>query len=215
MDAEQPAANDSLPSGKDRPPFNEVSVLFPLLTFYTVVYLGLMAVEFFLPAVVRVPDGMMPIYIALVGAYAADKEVRRWAGVAEPPRKGSFFVYLWMVFFLMAFLVRAFRPEFSMPTELGVVVLQVLGIFFGSRASKYIYNARVLPGADRKDMESQQGLVMELMKIRGRVTRREVMEQLGVSHSTAYRFLYALEQQGLICRMGDNKGTYYVLKSKR
>lgn len=212
MSDKAPISDATGQTPKERPPFNEVSVLFPLLTFYTVGYLGLMAVEFFLRGVVRVPDGMMPVYVALVGAYAADKEIRRWAGAAEPPRKGSFFVYLWMLFFLAAFLIRTFRPEFIMPTELGAVVLQVLGIFFGSRASKYIYNARVLPGADRKDMESQQALVMELIKTRGRVTRREVMEQLGVSHSTAYRLLYALEQQGLIRRMGDNKGTYYVLK---
>ena len=51
-----------------------------------------------------------------------------------------------------------------------------------------------------------------LIKSKGRVTRREVMEQLNVSHSTAYRLLYALEQQYLIRRMGDNKGAYYVLK---
>lgn len=194
-----------------RPPFNEVSVLFPLLTFYTVGYLGLMAAEFFLRGVLKVPGGMMPVYVALVGAYAADKEIRRWAGAAEPPRKGSFFVYLWMLFFLVAFLIRTFRPEFIMPTELGAVVLQVLGIFFGSRASKYIYNARVLPGADRKDMESQQAQVLDLIKSRGRVTRREVVAQLAVSSTTAYRLLYALEQRGLIRRVGDNKGTYYVL----
>lgn len=55
MDTNQPAANDTPPQPAERPllrqstskgrlPFNEVSVLFPLLTFYTVVYLGLIAV---------------------------------------------------------------------------------------------------------------------------------------------------------------------------
>ena len=33
---------------KDRPPFNEVSVLFPLLSIYTAGYLGLMIADFFL-----------------------------------------------------------------------------------------------------------------------------------------------------------------------
>src|SRR3989337_28691 len=63
----------------------------------------------------------MPIYIALTGAYAADKEIRRWAGNPEPPRKGSVFVYLWLLFYLVAFLIRAFRPEFALPEELGRV----------------------------------------------------------------------------------------------
>ncbi|MDD5677938.1 MAG: helix-turn-helix domain-containing protein [Kiritimatiellae bacterium] len=53
--------------------------------------------------------------------------------------------------------------------------------------------------------------MLDLLKAQGRVTRREVMEQSGVSHSTAYRLLYTLEQRGLIRRVGDNKGTYYVL----
>jgi len=34
---------DALPT-ESRPPFNEISILFPLLALYTVSYLGLMAV---------------------------------------------------------------------------------------------------------------------------------------------------------------------------
>ena len=73
-----------------------------------------------------------------VGDYAADKEVRRWVGNPEPSRNGALFVYLWLIFFMAAFVVRYFRPEYSLPTELSPVILQVLGIFFGSRASKQI-----------------------------------------------------------------------------
>lgn len=210
METNKQAENETPLPDTERYPFNELSVLFPLLTLYTAAYLGLMAAEFLLRGMLKVPGGMMPVYIALVSAYAADKEIRRWVGVAEAPRKGSLFVYLWMLFFLSAFLLRAFRPEFSMPEELSAVVLQVLGIFFGSRASKYIYNARLLPEAGRKERESQQAQVLDLIKSRGRLTRREVVAQLAVSAMTAYRLLYALEQQGQIRRVGDNKGTYYV-----
>lgn len=153
----------------------------------------------------------MPVYIALVGAYAADKEIRRWAGAAEPPRKGAFFVYLWLLFFLGAFLLQSFRPEFALPPELDKVVLQVLGIFFGSKVSKSIYNARLLPEAERIAREGQEGQVIDLLKTRGRITRKEVAEHLAVSPSTSYRLLYALEQQGRIRRKGDNIGTYYEL----
>lgn len=52
----------------ERPPFNEISVLFPLLTFYTVGYMGLMAAEFFLRGALKMPNGLMPIYIALLGS---------------------------------------------------------------------------------------------------------------------------------------------------
>ncbi len=132
---------DTSPS-ESRLPFNEVSVLFPLLTLYTVAYMGLMAAEFVLRGAFVVPAGMMPVYIALVGAYAADKEIRRWAVGNQSSRKGALFVYLWLLFFLTAFLLHSFRVDFTMPEELSKVVLQVLGIFFGSRASKYVYETR-------------------------------------------------------------------------
>jgi len=73
--AERPLLRQS--TSKGRLPFNEVSVLFPLLTFYTVVYLGLIAAEFVLRGAFTLPAGLMPVYIALTGAYAADKEIRR------------------------------------------------------------------------------------------------------------------------------------------
>ena len=75
------------PQPEPRPPFNEVSVLFPLLTLVTVAYLAMIVAEFFLPKAVHMPGMMMPVYISLLSAYAADKEIRRWVGVPEPPRK--------------------------------------------------------------------------------------------------------------------------------
>ncbi|MBI3986493.1 MAG: DeoR family transcriptional regulator [Lentisphaerae bacterium] len=188
-------------------PFNELSVLFPLLSLYTAGYLGLMAAEFFLHAV-KVPAGMMPVYVALLGAYAADKEIRRWAGTPEPSRRGTVFVHLWMVFFLAAWLIHAFRPEFQLPGELGVVVLQVLGIFFGSKASKYIWEGR-REEADPVVKSDRESRVLELLKVKGRLTRKEVMTELDVSHNTAFRLLAGLEEKGLVRRMGDNKNTFY------
>lgn len=158
-------------SPAERPPFNEVSVLFPLLTFYTAVYLGLIAAEFVLRGAFTLPAGLMPVYIALTGAYAADKEIRRWAGNPEPPRKGSFFVHLWLMFYLVAFMIRSFRPEFGLPAELGNVVLQVLGIFFGSRASKSIWESRGKTVAD-SELPERGEQVLELIRIKGRITNR-------------------------------------------
>ncbi|MBI3987696.1 MAG: hypothetical protein HY343_12290 [Lentisphaerae bacterium] len=74
---EAPTNPTAPPSVAERKPFNELSVLFPLLSLYTAGYLGLMAADFFLHAVVKAPVEMMPVYVALLGAYAADKEIRR------------------------------------------------------------------------------------------------------------------------------------------
>ncbi|MCX6992873.1 MAG: winged helix-turn-helix transcriptional regulator [Kiritimatiellaeota bacterium] len=197
----------------ERPPFNEVSVLFPLLTFYTVVYLGLIAAEFFLRGAFILPPGLMPVYIALTAAYAADKEIRRWAGTPEPPRKGSFFVYLWLLFYLVAFMIRSFRPEFGLPAELGNVVLQVLGIFFGSRTSKYIWEARRTPdtGPEKTDDGERQAKILDMIKAQGQVTNREVADALHVSAASAKRILADLVDRGQIRLMGEKRGAFYVL----
>ncbi len=44
-----------------RHPFHEVSVLFPLLSFYTASYLGLMIADFWLMRSLNLPDGLMSI----------------------------------------------------------------------------------------------------------------------------------------------------------
>ena len=182
---------------EERPPFNEVSVLFPLLSFYTAGYLGLMIADFFLKRSLDLPDGIMTIYIALLGAYAADKEIRRWLGTPEPPRKGSIFVYLWVLFALMVFIIHSFRPEYVLPGNLTAVCLQVLGIFFGSKASKYVCERRI--GSDEVD-PGREKLVLDMIAARGQVTRREIMENLNLSGRTANRLLNVLETRNLIKR---------------
>lgn len=195
-------------AARGKPPFNEVSVLFPLLTIYTAGYLGLMLADFFLKRSLALPDGLMTIYIALLGAYAADKEIRRWLGTPEPPRKGSLFVYLWILFALMAFMVHSFRPDYLLPDNLIVVCMQVLGIFFGSKASKYVYEKRSGPGEVDPGREK---LVLDMIADKGQVTRQMVSDELKISRSVAGRLLAGLEAKGAIVRKGEGKGIYYVL----
>ncbi len=209
MTGTRPADTPGDPVPNGRAPFNEVSVLFPILTLYTAAYLGLMAAEFLLRGDFALPPGLMPVYIALTGAYAADKEIRRWAGAPEPPRKGSVFVYLWLLFYLLAFLLHAFRREFALPPELGKVVLQVLGIFFGSRASKAVWDARGqdVPPAELP-VRGRQAL--DLVRARGRITTREVADALRVSAASAKRILADLAARGAVRREGDGRATCYV-----
>lgn len=209
MDPNPPSNTDAPGNQPERPPFNEISILFPLLALYTVSYLGLMAAEFILRGAFVVPAGMMPVYIALVGAYAADKEIRRWAVGDQPSRKGALFVYLWMIFFLAAFLLHSFRVDFTLPGELSKVVLQVLGIFFGSRASKYIYANR--RADDPVVVNQRQTEILEMIKVQGQVTNRDITERYQISDASARRLLAGMVEKGLIHRMGERKGTYYVL----
>jgi DNA-binding transcriptional ArsR family regulator len=179
--------------------------LFPILALYTAGYLTLMIADFVLKEAFTLPAGMMPIYIALVGAYAADNEIRRWAGNQEPSRKGSLFVYLWLLFFLLAFTIRSFRPEYPVPEELSAVILQVLGIFFGSHASKYVYQNRTAAPTDLTEV------VLALIREQGWCSRKQIEEKLGISERSANRLLAAIEAKGLIRREGEGKGVRYFL----
>ncbi len=199
-----------MPEPEKRPPFNEVSVLFPLLSIYTAGYLGLMVADFFLKRSLALPDGIMTIYIALLGAYAADKEIRRWFATPEPPRKGSIFVYLWIIFSLMTFVVHSFRADYLIPNNLVAVCLQVLGIFFGSKASKYVFEKR---GSSEEIEPGREKLVLDMIAAKGQVTRQMVADEFNFSRATAGRLLVGLEDRGLVVRKGEGKGVYYILST--
>ena len=193
--------------------FNEMSVLFPLLTIYTIVYMGLMIYDFVAKEAFAMPDGMMVAYVALLGAYVADKELRRWLGKDAESKKGSIFVYLWMLFFLVTFAISSFKKEYVLPADLSKVALQVLGVFFGSKASKKIYEGK--SEKEVKEALSKQDTIIEMIKSKGQVTRKEVQDKLSVSSSTAGRILDEMESKGLVEQIGQYKDTKYVIKTDK
>ncbi len=210
MSDQQPAPAPCAPG--ERPPFNEISVLFPILTLCTVAYLAMITAEFFLQGSLRVPAQMLPVYIALLGAYAADKEIRRWVGVPEPSRHGSLFVYAWLLLFLVMIVIHFFRSELPLPDDLTRVVLQVLGIFFGSKASKYVHVKRQDAAASETEIEltRRQTLLMEHLRAKGTLTCSDAVALLGVSKSAAKRLLTRMQEQGLIRLEGEGRGAHYV-----
>jgi uncharacterized membrane protein len=189
--------------------FNEMSILFPLLTIYTIVYIGLMVYDFAAREAFEMPAGMMTVYIALVGAYAADKEIRRWVGKETRSRKGSFFVYVWLLFFLAAFVIYSLKAEYTLPKDLLEVALEVLAIFFGSKASKKIYEMKT--EKDAAKMLGREDAVIEAIKENGKITRRDVGELLSISSSTAWRLLEEMEKKGNVEQVGQHKDAYYII----
>ena len=188
--------------------FDEMSVLSPLLFLYTLVYLAMMIGDFAARDKFDMPSGMMAVYIALVGSYAADKEIRRWMGKELPPKMGSIFVYLWLLFFLVAFVIRSFFPTFTIPGDLTPVALQVLGVFFGSKASKKIYEIKTGKGEEAKGREET---VLQLIKDKGKVTRKEIIDALKISESAVGRILDEMEAKKQIQQVGERKAAYYIL----
>lgn len=200
--------NQEMPPTPKPRMFNELSVLFPLLSLYTIAYLAATAAKFFLGDSLVLPDEMMPIYMALLGAYATDKEVRRWMGRPEPPRKGTIFVYFWFLLFLVFVVIKAFHPVYEIPGHTVKVCLQVLGVFFGTNTSKHIHAGR----ASRMELlSSRQAKVLEIIKTSGSITRAMVEDEFKLSSASARRLLAEMEKAGLIEKQGQARDTSYIL----
>jgi hypothetical protein len=189
--------------------WNEISILAPLLSLYTSAYLILALLDFFLKTSLELPEGLQPLYLALLGAYATDKEVRRWIGLTEPPRKGSIFVYLWFLLFLFCYLISIINPSYIIPPYLVPVCLEVLAIFFGTKLSKNTYSRYVITST--RPMKEKEEIITSLIKQTGKATRQTVSETLGISTTSAWRLLTTMEQAGKIKKIGEGKKSSYVL----
>ncbi len=190
--------------------FHEQQVLWPLTTGYTVLYFGFMVVDFALRDRFTMPAGMMIVYVALVTAYAGDKEVRRWMGKSLPSRWGSVFIYLWFIFFAVAFTVQTFNASFVPPEDLSKVCLQVLGIFFGTKISSKIYSMRQEAKDFQTELVGRTERVLTLVQEKGRITTGDAAKFLGLSKSTARRIMDQLEKEGKVKQEGVGRGIYYV-----
>ena len=195
---------------KQKKPFHEQRVLWPLVTGYSLIYLGLMILDFVLRDKFTMPPGMMVIYIALLTAYAGDKEIRRWFGSSLPAKWGSVFVYAWFIFFAGAYITQTINSTFELPADLSKVCLQVLGIFFGSKVSSKIYIMK----QDAKDFNvefiGREDRVMSLLEEVGEIQTKTIAKFLNVSARTASRILQQMEEGGKIVQKGSGRGTYYV-----
>ena len=193
-------------------PARDADLLFPLLTLYTVVYMVLMILDFALTAF-TLPGGLMPLYIALTGAYAADKEIKRWLGFAQSSRRGAGFVYAWILLYLVEFCVHCVRKDMAISPDLLPMALEVLAIFFGSRASKRIWEAKSKSGAGGTTPRHEA--ILALFQPGAQVSRRTVATALGVSDATALRLLSDLEALGTIRRVGEGRAAHYEIVSSQ
>jgi hypothetical protein len=117
------------------------SKLYVLTQLYTLLVLALFVGDFISQGTKPVPNNHVVVYLALLSAYAADKEVARWAArktKTEPPaeRKGSYVVALWALGYAGLAVWCWLYPEWKMPLGLDRAVIMVIGVFFGSGISK-------------------------------------------------------------------------------
>ena len=80
---------------------------------------------------------------------------------------------------------------------------------FGSRTSKFVWETRKKQAGEADP--GRERLILELLAAKGQATRKDVAGQLGVSDSTAIRLLQGMEARTLVRRMGEGRGSYYML----
>ena len=104
------------------------------------------------------------------------------------------------------------RSGAIIPTVVGSVLtavcLQVLGIFFGSKASKKIYEIKTGKAGEKL---SREETVLQLIKDKGKVTRKEIIDALKISESAVGRILDEMEAKKQIQQVGERKAAYYIL----
>ena len=77
-------------------------------------------------------------YLAVLTAYAAQRESAKWLGVQDTAvrlRRGELYVGLWVATWLAVTSICNLHPGLAMPTELLRLMLSVLGVFAVSSVS--------------------------------------------------------------------------------
>jgi hypothetical protein len=180
-------------------------VLYPLTVVYTLVLLGFQVYEFWKGGVYQPRVPFAQVYLALLTAYAAQREGAKWLGDSEAAtrlRRGELFVALWFATWLAMASLCNLSGRFVLPKELNVITLGVLAVFAGTGVSAAARQARgkgkAVETADRRQK------LLQLLKDRGPLTSEEAAPALGVSQSTAWRLLEGLEKEGRVRQTAAN-----------
>jgi len=111
--------------------------MFWFLLAWTIIFLSMEWVNFFVPEMI-IPPAMAAGYIILLGSYIAHKELIRWMGIELKVKRGELFVYIWWGSFLLMFLTQYLTGNYYLPEHLPMIPYEVLGYFLLSEASKAV-----------------------------------------------------------------------------
>jgi hypothetical protein len=213
--------------------------LFWLCQLATLFVMGLFVYDFIVKGAAPVENNAVVVYLALLAAYSADKEVGRWASKRDPrqtpaEKRGSWFVVLWVFFYFAAYLAHMSGPEWRVPEGLAKVVVSVLGVFFSTGVSKRLFSmlrpegtpllnveeadtsrARsplMLVQRDRvSDEETFKMITGHLSGRKDGLSSADIARGLNMNRRTILRHLQMLEDDGRIRAEGDKRWKKYWL----
>jgi hypothetical protein len=177
-------------------------VLYPITVGYTFVILGFVLAEWALGGRFRPRFEFGDVYLALLGAYAAQREGSKWLGADEASvrlRRGEMFVGLWFAVYLFVIAAANVSSRWAMPQELKAITLGVLGIFAAtgiSAVGRQLQGRRKSAGPVLSADHGQAAL--KLLQEHGSLTSAEIASRLSVSTASAWRLLENLEKEGQV-----------------
>jgi hypothetical protein len=188
-------------------------VLYPLCLATTAVVWGFQLYEFWQGGAFRPRFPFAEGYLAVVGAYGAQREASKWLGVqatGNQRRRGELFVGLWVATWLALTAVGNLQPRFAMPGELMSTMLGVLGIFAVTSISSGL---RSRSARARPDLRQA---ILGLLAQHDSISAQDAATSLNVSRPGAWKQLEALVKDGLAVQQAsaNSRERRYALKKK-
>lgn len=206
--------------------------LYLLTTFFTLLCLALFGYDVATYGNHPVGNNLVLVYLTLLSAYAADKEVGRWTkakGAELAQRKGSSFVVIWAVFYALCYLAEHFQSGFKTPEGLAKVVISVVGVFFGTGISRRYYgmlkgegeawgNEDIRKAAEGARIKSEDALrreaILGLLKVSpAGLTAPELSKGSSISLRSVQRELAQLVAEKKVESFGKSRSSAYRLKA--
>ncbi|MBI4386615.1 MAG: winged helix-turn-helix domain-containing protein [Elusimicrobia bacterium] len=203
MKAQSQAEPIPSPEGQAR------GLLYYACMFYTLALFAYNALECLTGGRTAVPESMGLIYLAILAAYAGDKEIGLWSsgeGVARSQKKkGEWFVFIWAAFAFVALALSGLSARFAVPHLLTQITLQVIGIFFGTQVSRRLRQARQVQDVLGKlEEEGLADRIFTLLQEHPGLTSGEISRRLGASQRRVQRILAKMVREGTLVRVAGN-----------
>jgi hypothetical protein len=161
------------------------------------------------------------IYLAVLAAYVGQKELRRWLSAPDADvmpgdvqkkfARGEIIVAVWGAATGIIVLLWELGVVASMPEPLIYTFGEVMGIYFGTSASKFFKNNNIKTAMETESVAASCGdKALSLARSGGSIDNETCMKEFNLSRGQAYRLLSRLEKQGRLKAEGSGRGGKYI-----
>ncbi|MFH1369117.1 MAG: hypothetical protein ABII64_08325 [Elusimicrobiota bacterium] len=162
------------------------------------------------------------IYLGVLAAYVGQKELRRWLSAPDADvmpedvlkkfARGEIIVTVWAVTAGVVVLFWEFGLVRAVPETLLYTFGEVMGIYFGTSASKYFKNRGYKAAMETESVAATYGdKVLAFVSEHGEICNNDCEKLTGLNDSQTYRLLTKLVEEKKLKAAGLGKGRKYTL----